>query len=33
MVHQIEEGERAMSWPNLDDLAKLAQDQGKWYPF
>jgi 2-dehydropantoate 2-reductase len=33
MIHEIEEGRRAMGWHNFDELEALARAQGKWLPF
>jgi 2-dehydropantoate 2-reductase len=33
MIHEIEDGRRAMTAQNFDELAALARAQGKWLPF
>jgi 2-dehydropantoate 2-reductase len=33
MIHEIEDGQRAMGWPNVDELETAARAQGKWFPF
>lgn len=33
MIHEIEDGQRAMGYHNFDDLETEARDQGKWLAF
>jgi 2-dehydropantoate 2-reductase len=33
LIHEIEDGNRAMGYHNVDELEALAREQGKWYGF